>query len=67
MSDRGPYELQISVEIRQVDSTMGYGNGLRIHENLDLDARDFMELCEILAQFHKLAEQFRARRREHER
>jgi hypothetical protein len=62
MSDKAPYELQISVEIRQVDSMGSYGNGLRVHENLELDARDFMELCEVLAEFHKLAEQFRKRR-----
>ena len=54
--ERPKLELRISIEIHQ---DPGYGNGLRLEETLQLPARGFMEMCEILAQFQQLADRFR--------
>lgn len=48
------YKLILNAEISQEPYNMGYG--LRVNESLELEAHDFMQLCEILAEFHKLAE-----------
>ena len=52
------YELTINAEIRQV--LMGgasySGGGLTVNERIEFTATDFMQLCQILAEFHKLAE-----------
>lgn len=52
-------ELNLQVEIRQPYMS---GSGLRITEQFSLQPRDFLELCEILTQFHRLAEMVAAKR-----
>jgi len=52
-------ELSLRVEIRQ--PYFG-NNGLQIVENFTLKPTGFLQLCEILGQFHKLAEQIRQER-----
>lgn len=47
------YELVLNAEIRQVES---YGGSLQVRESVELLADSFIELCSILAEFHKLAE-----------
>ena len=52
------YELDIQVTIRQVG---GYGSGaLSVSERATVPAKGFLELCQVLAQFHELAERLKA-------
>lgn len=56
MSNRtGKFEFVLNAEIRQIEPYRE-GGSLRISETLELYADDFMQLCQILAEFHKLAE-----------
>jgi hypothetical protein len=47
------YELDINVTIRQAQ---GYGGNLNISERVTVPATGFLELCQVLGEFHKLAE-----------
>ena len=47
------YKLSIRVSIRPENT---YSGGLEIIEELDIDAKGFMEIAKILSQFHELAE-----------
>lgn len=51
MSQRAEFELSVNVDIRQKNA--GF-NGLQIRETATLNAETFLELAEILSQFHKL-------------
>jgi len=48
------FELSINVTIRQ-----NGGGYLQVNEQLQVDASGFMEMCEVLGQFHNLAEKIR--------
>jgi hypothetical protein len=50
------YELVINAEIRQMTGGTYSSGGLTVNERVQLEAADFMQLCQILAEFHKLAE-----------
>lgn len=49
------YELTLSADIRQADAYQS-GGSLQIREIVEFSVDDFMQLCSILAEFHKLAE-----------
>ena len=51
---QGPLNLEIRISIRKG----GYGQ-FDLSENLEIDAPTFLEMCEVLSSFHKLAEQFK--------
>lgn len=55
------YELNMNAGVRQTEP-VNYGE-LRINETVVLEAGTFMELCEILAQFHALAEHLKRNRK----
>ena len=42
----------------------GYGGTLRIEEQVELPAADFLELAKILGQFHDLAKKIKAEKAE---
>lgn len=48
--------IQVSISPSPDDAGMvrGYGN-LQISENVEITATSFLELCDVLAQFDKLA------------
>lgn len=48
--------LDIRVSIRQADFN---GGALEINESIELEPHGFMEICEILSQFHRLAEKLK--------
>lgn len=48
--------LKIRVEVYQPSYSQ---NGLSIIEEFELPARSFLEVCQILGQFHNLTEQLR--------
>lgn len=49
------FELEVTVRVKQRETF----SGLTVHENFEIEASGFMEVCEVLAQFHKLAETFK--------
>lgn len=53
MKNQDMFLLQISARIEQRGD--GYG-GLRIEENIEIKASDFIEMAKILGQFHDLAQ-----------
>ena len=53
----GTYELSVDVSLY---GTGGEGN-LRVSERVQLNAKSFLELAEILGEFHKLAETLKER------
>lgn len=52
-----PIEMNIRVSIRQG----GYGQGLELSEDVKIDASTFLDVCEVLAQFHALAEKLKTK------
>ena len=50
--------LRIDVSIDGNQGGYGYGN-LRVSESISLPMKDFLSLCAVLAEFHKLAESFK--------
>jgi hypothetical protein len=52
------YELDIQVSIRQAG---GYNGSLNISERVTVPATGFLELCQVLGEFHKLAEALQAK------
>lgn len=48
------FQLEMRVSIRDSNPT-NYNNRLEVNENIEIKAKDFLEVCEILAQFHNLA------------
>jgi hypothetical protein len=55
------YELDINVSIRQA---AGYGGQLNISERVQVPAHGFLELCQVLGEFHKLAEALKAKHKQ---
>jgi len=54
--------LDLTVRIRQGDN---YSNDLELSERYDLQASNFLEVCEILSQFHRLAEKLNQGKENH--
>lgn len=53
------YELDINISLRSV---RGYGGQLNISERVTVPATGFLELCQVLGQFHELAEALKAKK-----
>jgi hypothetical protein len=53
------FRLVLNVELREKDN---FSNGLRVAEELELNAASFMDLAKILGSFHELAERLRRER-----
>jgi hypothetical protein len=51
------YELEVRVSIRQ---SPGYGGALEIADRVMVPATGFLEICQVLGQFHELAESLKA-------
>jgi len=51
--------MRIAVEINQPQYYGG--NGLAIREEFQLEAKDFLEICQILGAFHDLAKNIKGR------
>ena len=49
------YELHINVRIQQITGSY-CGAGLSVEETLKINATTFLEMAQILGQFHQLAE-----------
>lgn len=52
------YELQINATIRQIEPYSG-GGCLEVRESVTLNAESFLELSQVLGQFHELARKLR--------
>ena len=54
--DQQELELVIQIEVRQPQS--GYA-GLRVNDSFKIKPKNFLEMCEILGRFNKLAEEIK--------
>lgn len=52
---KGEFTVEMMVRIRQHQHG-SYNDALNLTETMQMTASSFLELCEILAQFHRLAE-----------
>lgn len=58
------YSVRITLDVDAIDERghrMGSGDGLRVNDQLTVKASTFMEIAEVLAQFHDLADRIRER------
>lgn len=55
--DEARLELRIDIWLQNVPAT---SSGIQLRQTLELKTRDFMKMCQILAQFEQLAEKLKA-------
>lgn len=52
------FELTINVSVRQVNN---YNGSLQVNETVVVPAAGFLALCQVLGQFHELAESLKGK------
>lgn len=53
------FTVEIRIQIRG-ERGQGYSGGIGLSQDIQLKARDFMDLCQILGQFHELSKKLEA-------